>query len=659
MKFAEPLWLLIGLLACIALVVIFRLATRARQRKLETFAASHLLPQLTASVSGPLRLIKQILWVAATACLFIALARPQWGFYWEEIKRKGIDILIAIDTSKSMLTEDVKPNRLDRAKLAVTDLLDEIGGDRIGLIAFAGESFLQCPLTLDHTAFSESLDALDTNTIPLGGTNVASAIQEAEATFTDEENSYKVLVLITDGEDLEGNALTAAREAASKGVKIFTVGVGTTAGELIPLPDGKGVVTDEKGNPVKSHLDENMLRQIASETGAAYEPLGSRGEGLIKIYNEHLKVLPQHELSSRQQRVYYERFQWPLGLALLLFIIELALIDRRTPTQHKLESSDIRPKHLIAPRRNRPSRHAATTASLVVAALLLAGQFQVRASTGAAEDAYKKGDYKTALDQYTRAASKNPNQQDLQYNLGAAAYKESEWKQAAESFQQSLGAKNPALVENASYNLGNTLYRTGQQTEKSNPQQTIGNWEQAIQAYEGALRIKADDADAKYNLEYVKKKLEELKKQQQQQQQKDQDKNQDKNQNQDQNQQQQQNQQQSSDQNQQNKNQQNQQNQNKQNQSGQNKDQQNQNGQNGQKPDDQKSQQPKPDQKNGPQSQQAQNQDEGTEEQHPGKMTRGEARNLLDSAKGEERKVYLFQAKQNDKVEQTDAKKDW
>ncbi len=209
-----------------------------RQRAaLAEFASSHLLARLTASFSPGRRRLKRVLFVAAVAFIFVALARPQFGYHWEENKQRGIDILFAIDTSKSMLTQDVTPDRLTRAKLAITDFVNKLDGDRVGLIAFAGDAFLQAPLTLDYDAFEESLDAIDTSTIPRGGTDIASAIQEAQAAFGKETQNKKILVLITDGEDLEAKGIDAARAAAKDGLTIYTVGVGSPAGGLIPIPE--------------------------------------------------------------------------------------------------------------------------------------------------------------------------------------------------------------------------------------------------------------------------------------------------------------------------------------------------------------------------------------------------------------------------------------
>ena len=214
MKFAQPIWLLAGLIACAALIWRYRRFDARQRTELKKFASESLIAQLTTSVSPARRQLKRALVVAGVACLALALARPLVGFRWDEAKRKGLNLLFAVDTSRSMLAQDVKPDRLTRAKMAVEDLLAKMDGDRVGLIAFAGNAFLQCPLTLDYDAFRQSLDVLDTKIIPRGGTDIASAIHEAEAALEGKGNNERILVLLTDGEDLEGSALEAARAAA-------------------------------------------------------------------------------------------------------------------------------------------------------------------------------------------------------------------------------------------------------------------------------------------------------------------------------------------------------------------------------------------------------------------------------------------------------------
>jgi Ca-activated chloride channel family protein len=546
MKFAEPIWLLAGLAVIAALLALHRRFDARQRASLAEFASSHLLAKLTASFSPGRRRIKRALFAAALAFVFIALARPQLGYHWQEEKQRGIDILFAVDTSKSMLTQDVTPDRLTRAKLAITDFVNKLDGDRVGLIAFAGDAFLQAPLTLDYSAFGETLDAIDTNTIPRGGTDISSAITEAQAAFGKGSNK-KILVLITDGEDLEAKGIDSARDAGKNGMTIYTVGVGSAAGGLIPIPGANGgtdFVKDESGQFVKSHLDEDTLKQIAAAAGGLYEPLGQHGEGLESIYNQALASLPKQDLSSRSTKVYNERFQWPLSLGIACLLASMLIGTRR--------------RNFGAPL---PARKAARVPSgVAVLTLMAAGFSTAQASIQSAEQAYQKGDYSSAQKQYEQAADQRPDAAALQYNLGASAYKSGQFDAALPAFQKALSTDQIGVQQQAYYDIGNTQYRLGQKTEKSSPQDTIKSWQGAVQAYDAALKLKADDTDAKYNRDYVQKKLEQLQKQQQQQQEQDQQ-NKDQNQKQDQQNQGQQNQQQGQQQQQQSGSRQNQQNQ--------------------------------------------------------------------------------------------------
>jgi Ca-activated chloride channel homolog len=514
MKFAEPLWMLAGLAVCGALVWAWWRYDARQRAALATFASSHLHAQITASFSTARRNWKRGLFLASVGCLFVALAHPQAGFRWEEVKRRGIEVIFAVDTSRSMLTPDVKPDRLTRAKLAVDDFVNHLNGDGAGLIAFAGNAFLQCPITIDYDAFHESLQALDTTIIPRGGTDIASAIREAQAALQNRPSTDKILVLLTDGEDLEGNELAAAKAAAKDGLKIYTVGVGTANGDLVPIPaeQGGGFVKDDAGQFVKSHLDEAGLKAIAEATGGIYAPLGAQGQGLETIYQQALAPLAKHDLASRRQKVYTERFQWPLAASLALLLASMLFGTRRR----------IARKHEApAPEMARPP-FMAHSAAAMLGVLLFSPFHQAQASPAAAEQAYQKGDFATAEREYVAAAQHNTNAPDLQFNAGTAAYKAGQFKQAAEAFQKSLGtepsadAKRLAAQEDAYYNLGDTLYRTGQKTVQSKPEETIQNWQQAVNTYDAALQLRANDADAKYNRDLVKRKLEELKKKQEQ-----------------------------------------------------------------------------------------------------------------------------------------------
>jgi Ca-activated chloride channel family protein len=624
MKFVQPIWLLVGIIACAVLIWRYRRFDRTQTSLLAAFVSPHLAKRLTRSFSPGRRQLKRILFLAATACLFIALARPQAGHRWEETRRKGLEILFAVDTSRSMLAQDVKPNRLTRAKLAVEDILGKLNGDGVGLVAFAGNAFLQCPITLDYDAFRESVEALDPQIIPRGGTDVGAAIHEAESAFKARPDSDKILVLITDGEDLSQEGVTAAKAAAKEGVKIFTVGVGSTTGELIPVPTENGgteFVKDASGRFVKSRLDDKTLKEIAEATGGMYEPLAQQGQGLTTIYDEGLKPFTRHDLASRQHKVYIERFEWPLLAALLLFSIEPFInTRRRNATAHA-------PSHSVAELGGLTARPAAML-GLILAFVALPGI--THASPVSAEKAYQQGDFAKAVKDYAVSAEKHPDNPQLQFNTGAAAYKAGEFGPAEKSFQNALKTEQLPVQQSAYYNLGNAQYRIGQKTEQADVQQTLKNWESAVRSYEAALQIKPDDADAKYNRDLVKRKLEELKpppQQNQKNQKNDQQQNQDKN---------------------------NQQNQTSSGQDQQKQQQQQANNSSGaqeKKPENQPQQQanarqqPKPAPQGTPEANAKPDQQQGdqmaqaNERREPGQMTKEEAQRLLDSLKGEDAKV--------------------
>ncbi len=325
--FLNPEMLYLGIAASVLVGIAFFFERRSRRKLLEKFASARLLPQISRTTSNAKEIFKGILFTLGVFFIFAALARPQWGYRWEESKTRGIDLIFAIDTSKSMLAEDVKPDRLERAKLAVLDISSKLGGDRIGLVAFSGQSFLQCPLTLDYDAFRMSLEAIDTNIIQRGGTNIAAAISEAESAFSDTSNR-KVVVLISDGEELEASAIEKAKQAAKDGVTIYALGVGGASGEPIPIRAPNGSVEylkDENGKLVSSKLNEKVLAEIAEATGGFYSKLSAAA---ISDICDALKKIPQQEMSSRMRQLAIERFQIPLGIAIVLLSLA-ALVGNR------------------------------------------------------------------------------------------------------------------------------------------------------------------------------------------------------------------------------------------------------------------------------------------------------------------------------------------
>jgi Ca-activated chloride channel family protein len=327
--FAHPVMLLSGLAAGLALLCLFRFLARKRRLRLSSFASPRMAALLTASLSPTRRRIKSTLLALAVFACFATLAGPRYGSEWIEVQQKGIDILIGLDASRSMLARDMEPNRLTRARLAIRDFITRLTGDRIGLLPFAGTTFLMCPLTTDYDAFLRSLDAIEPDLLPRQGTDLAAVINQARQLLA-RENNHRILVLITDGEDLSGEAVSAAQKAADDGVTVYTVGVGTSQGELIPDPDRPGIfLKDEQGSFVRSRLDEKTLRQIAKNTGGIYVPLGRMGQGLMRIYQEKLKLVPAQEHQERREQRPIERFYWPLAVALFLFLAEFLIGERR------------------------------------------------------------------------------------------------------------------------------------------------------------------------------------------------------------------------------------------------------------------------------------------------------------------------------------------
>ena len=503
MRFGHPqiLWLLLVLPPALALF--FWWASRARQRLLAQFIQSRLLSALTVGVAPTRRKIRFGCLVLAAALLLVTLARPQYGFDLQKIEQRGLDIVVAVDTSKSMLAEDIAPNRLERAKLAALDLMQRAKPDRLGLVAFAGDAFLECPLTFDSTAFQQCVQALNVNTLPQGGTAIAAAIQTAQTAFK-EGDRFKVLVLFTDGEDNDGGALAAAQAAAKAGLKIFTIGIGTTQGDLLRITDANGnsdYIRDESGNVVKSHLNEILLRQIAAAAGGFYLPLHG-ADAMAILYERGLAPLPKSGGEERLVRRYHEQYHWPLAAALLLLLGEMFLPERKM--------SPVRPPAFNSGATGRPgSKVAPSVLAAFVGILLLPDA--VRASPTSAMRAYQTGDYTNALQEFERLAQTDTNDLRLVFNAGAAAYRMTNYDEALNDFQLATLSPDLNLQQRAYYNLGNTLYRLGEaqfepDTEGLNAVEE--RWGQAVKNYEHAAELSTNDADVAYNLAFVKKQIE-------------------------------------------------------------------------------------------------------------------------------------------------------
>ena len=328
--FAEPHWLWLAIFGPLAAIALLVYSSWARQRQLAQIAAPGFLKDLTRSHSKIRRAIKNVFLVLAVASIGLALARPQWGEQKITQESLGEDVIFVLDCSRSMLARDVTPSRLQRARLSILDFVRGRGTGRVGLVAFAGNAFLQCPLTFDYSAFEETLMAVDEKTIPVLGTDIGIALEEA-FTALDKNNRRKLLVVLTDGEDLEKGGIRTAEKLGKEGVVIYTVGVGTSSGKEIEVQNEQGkmeLLRDNRGETVRSRLDEPTLRKIAEATHGEYFPLGPIGEGLVKVrlavqnLDTRLGFAPAHKLGV-------DRFHIFVAAVIALLALESLIGTRR------------------------------------------------------------------------------------------------------------------------------------------------------------------------------------------------------------------------------------------------------------------------------------------------------------------------------------------
>ena len=645
-EYTQILWLTALVVPMLGLF--FGWAWRRRSERVAQFIHANLVEQLTLGLSVIRRKAKLILLLVVVLLLFLALARPKGGYELQKTETRSLDILVAVDTSRSMLATDQSPNRLERAKLAVLDLMRLAKRDRLGLIAFSGTAFLQCPLTIDRNAFIQNVNSLSTDIIPQGGTAISEAITEALRTFKKEEDNHKVLVLMTDGEDHEAGVTEAAEKANNIGMKIFTIGLGSPEGELIQLPNPQTgrleFLKDESGNVVKSRLNETLLRKLSTDTGAFYLPLQG-ADTMERLYEAGLAGLTPNRVENQMTKRYIERYQWLLGLAIFLLLGEMLLGEGRRPS----------PK--------------SSPAALAALGLLLAAPAAL-ATPADARRAMEQDDFGRALRLYEKLLVESPEDARLHYNAGAAAYGAGDFEKARNHFNSTLASPEAPLPlqQRAFYNLGNAMFRLGETTE--NPDDKAKQWIGALKKYEGAFDLSKqlektpDDEDAQFNTDIVKKRLEQLKQQQQQKQQQGDDK-QDK-ENEDKNEQQKEQQQKKDSDDQQKKDQQQKdQQQKKDQQKGDDEKKEEQQQQSGQEKEEEKKEEQQKqdgsggdDKKEQPQPKPGEEQSDTGQAQPDGKMTPEQVRQLLDNLKQQERSL-IYRPVQKGKANRRVITKDW
>jgi Ca-activated chloride channel family protein len=399
------------------------------------------------------------------------LARPQMGTKISQEKRTGIETIIALDISNSMLAEDIVPSRLDRSKMMVENLVDHFTNDKIGMIVFAGDAFVQLPITSDYVSAKMFLSSIDPSMIATQGTDIATAINMATSSFTQEEGIGKAIIVITDGEDHEGGALEAAEAAKKKGMRVYVLGVGSSNGAPIPIPGTGDYMKDNTGNTVMSALNEEMCKQVAAAGGGVYIHVENNSAAQQQLDNE-LDKLSKKETSTTVYSDYDEQFQAFGILALLLLIVEILLLDRRNPLLKRISLFG--------------SKKAVAAMFLLMAVSASAQSDRQYIRQG--NQQFKTGDFANAEVSYRKALEKNPRNPQAVYNLGNALLAQNKDSAAVVQFESAAKLEtNPMRKYQSFHNLGVIC-------------QSHKMYGEAIEAYKNALRLNPDDDETRYNL---------------------------------------------------------------------------------------------------------------------------------------------------------------
>jgi len=475
-KWAEPHYL--SLLLLIPLFIIGTIIYMMRKKKtLSKFADDHIIPRITDTLNKKLQVSKYILLILAFAFLVISLARPKWGEKLQIYKGKGIDVVIALDASKSMLAQDVKPDRLTRAKTEIISLLDNLTTDRVGITAFAGECYIMCPLTTDIEAAKLFLNVISPEVIPKPGTDLEKAISVSSSLFNPDEETHKALILFTDGDNLVGDPMSAVEKIKDQGVRLFTIGVGTIEGSPVPEIDEQGNFSsykkDKDDKIVMSRLAERLLIILAKATDGRY--FRTEGVYIDRLVGE-LDKIKKKEIGGGEYVEYEERYQYFLTIAFIFLFLSIFLTDRRGRWFERL--------FLL----------------FLFSCGLNFAYADVGTNMRKGNHLCRKGKYEDALQQYQKALVQEPDNPKIHYNMARALYKTEKYDEAISEFELGLLMKDKKFKANSFYNIGNCQFRKGQ-------------LDAAINAYKTALLLNPDDMEAKQNLEFCIKLKESLKNQ--------------------------------------------------------------------------------------------------------------------------------------------------
>lgn len=520
---AQPSYLLLILLIPF-LYLAYWLMRRIRKGRIARFGDPALVNRLAPLVSRRKGWLKLTLISFALLFFSIGMARPQLGAVLKKKEVKGAEIMIVLDVSNSMLAQDYSPNRLERAKLAISKLVDELQGDRIGLIIFAGQSFVQLPITSDYVSAKIFLNSITTGSVPVQGTAMGDAIRTAIRSFTTESGDSRAIILITDGENHEDDPVAAAKDAVEMGARVFCIGVGSPEGKPVPMEDG--LLKDKDGNIVVTRLDEETLRNVAKAGDGIYVRAGNAEFGLNPIVDE-IRNLDEKEFQSVVFEEYDEQYMYFLAIALIFILIEFMISDTRNG------------RSLFG-----RGRGVVTLLLMIILFPAVMSAQNDRSEVRAGNREFKKGEYREAELDYKRALDVDSSSVTAKYNLGNALYKSESYNEAELYFKglgDTLKNLSPSKASDYFHNSGNLALKQKK-------------YQEAVDAYKESLRLMPDNMETKSNLAYAQKMLKDSQQNQQQNQdQQNQDQNQ---QNQDQQNQDKNQQDQNQDQNQQNQDQQ-------------------------------------------------------------------------------------------------------
>ena len=470
-RFEDPIYL--WLLVLIPILALIRfISYRNQKKRLRKFGDPALLKALMPDVSRFRPSVKFWILQGALALLVLMLARPQMGTKISQEKRVGIETIICMDISNSMLAEDIVPSRLDRSKMMMENLVDHFSNDKIGLIVFAGDAFVQLPITSDYVSAKMFLSSIDPSMMATQGTDIARAIEMASHSFTQEEGIGKAIIVITDGEDHEGGALQAAEAAKDNGMRVYVLGVGSTKGAPIPIPGTNDFMKDNTGNTVMSALNEEMCKQVAQAGGGAYIHVENNSAAQEQLDNE-LDKLSKKETSSTVYSEFDEQFQAFGVLTLLLLVLEICILDRKNPL---LKNISLFGK----------KKRAATMLLLLIA--ISANAQTDRQYIRQGNKQFHAGNYANAEVSYRKAVEKNAKNPQAAFNLGNALMAQKKDSAAVEQFQNAANLEtNPLRKAQAFHNIGVVC-------------QTHKQYGEAIEAYKSALRLNPNDDETRYNL---------------------------------------------------------------------------------------------------------------------------------------------------------------